>query len=93
MGKDEVRRSCEVPIPPGCVVARFPGTNKPWSNVSKGGRTQCRFDEKTTDWKSRITGICETCKTPQCSARFGVMFDCSATLPPPITKQGPPRKP
>lgn len=91
MAKDEVRRSCSVPIPAGCIVAHFPGTNKPWSNVSTGGRTQCRFDEKDTDWKTRITGTCEKCKTAQCSARFGVMFDCSAMLPPPITRQAPPK--
>jgi hypothetical protein len=68
------------------VVAHFPGTTRPWSNVSKGGITTCRFDEKNTDWKTRITGTCDKCKTAQCSARFGVMFDCSAHLPPPTTQ-------
>jgi hypothetical protein len=91
MAKDEARRSCQVPVPPGCIVASFPGTSKPWSNISKGGNTLCRFNEKETDWKTRITGTCEKCKTTQCSARFGVMFDCSANLPPPITRQAPPK--
>ena len=91
MAKGETGRSCQVPVPPGCVVAHFPGTTKPWSNISKGGKTLCRFDEKDTDWKTKITGTCGTCKTVQCSARFGVMFDCSASLPPPITRQAPPK--
>ncbi len=77
MGKGEVSRSCAVPIPFGCEVANFPGTDKPWTNISKGGHTQCRFDERTSDWKTRITGRCGTCKTRQCSARFSVMFNCS----------------
>ena len=77
MAKGEARQSCNVPFPKGCVVAHFPGTTKPWTNISKGGATSCRFNEKETDWKTRITGTCERCKTAQCSARFGVMFDCS----------------
>jgi hypothetical protein len=92
MTKGQARQSCQVPIPQECVVSHFPGTTRPWSNISKGGNTVCRFDEKETDWKTRITGTCERCKTAQCSARFGVMFDCSAHLPPPIT-QSPPQKP
>ena len=76
MAKDEASQSCEVPIPFGCEVANFPGTDTPWINVSKGGKTTCQFDESHTDWKTKITGTCGTCKTPQCSARFSVMFVC-----------------
>jgi hypothetical protein len=76
MGKDQKSGSCAIAVPQGCVVANFPGTSKPWSNVTKGGNTQCRFDEKATDWKTRVTGSCSRCKTPQCSARFGVMVRC-----------------
>jgi hypothetical protein len=88
MAKGQPKGSCVVPFLQGCVVAHFPGSTRPWSNISKGGVTTCRFDEKGTDWKTRITGTCEKCKTAQCSARFGVMFDCSAHLPPP-TMQAP----
>jgi hypothetical protein len=77
MGKGQLHGSCRVPIPDGCVVARQPGSTKPWSNISKGGHTTCRFNEKETDWKTRITGTCGKCKSVQCSARFGVMFDCT----------------
>jgi len=77
MEKGEARQSCQVPIPPGCLVAHFPGTDKPWTNISKGGNTTCRFDDKTTDWKTRITGTCGTCKTGHCSVQFIVRFDCS----------------
>lgn len=92
MAKNQAKGSCDVPMLAGCVVAHFPGTTRPWSNVSKGGTTACRFDEKATDWKTTITGACGTCKTPQCTARFGVMFDCSASMPPPIAQQ-PPHRP
>ena len=77
MVKGDRTRSCRIPIPPGCVVAQFPGTTKPWSNVSKGGATACRFNDKETDWKNRITGTCDRCTSFQCTARFGVMFHCS----------------
>ena len=77
MEKGEARQICHVPIPPGCVVAHFPGTDKPWTTISKGGNTTCRFDDKTTDWKTRITGTCGTCKTGHCSVQFIVKFDCS----------------
>lgn len=93
MAKGQAKGSCDVPMLAGCVVAHFPGTTRPWSSLSKGGNTTCRFDDKATDWKTRITGSCDKCKTPQCSARFGVMFDCSASMPPPITKQAPKPKP
>jgi hypothetical protein len=86
MVKGEAKRGCHVPILSGCVVANFPGTGRPWSTISKGGATTCRFNEKETDWKTRVTGTCDRCKTAQCSARFGVMFDCSGTMPPPISQ-------
>jgi hypothetical protein len=92
MVKGEARRSCRVPVPPSCTVANFPGTSRPWSNISKGGGTQCRFDDKETDWKSRITGTCERCMTGQCSARFAVVFDCSNPVPPAAPGSAPPRK-
>jgi hypothetical protein len=76
MSKDQKTGSCKVVVPQGCVVANFPGSSKPWSNMSKGGRTNCRFDEKETDWKTRVTGTCDQCKTVQCSARFSVMVQC-----------------
>lgn len=77
MAKGEARQTCQVPIPAGCVVAHFPGTAKPWTNISKGGNTQCKFDDKETDWKTRITGTCGKCKTGHCSVQFIVKFDCS----------------
>lgn len=84
MAKGQAKSSCVVPFLQGCAVAHFPGTTRPWSNISKGGNTSCRFDDKGTDWKTRITGTCDRCKTAQCSARFGVMFDCSAQAPAPV---------
>ena len=77
MDKGEAERSCQVPIPAGCVVAHVPGTTKPWTNISRGGNTQCRFDDKKSDWTTRITGTCNTCKSAQCSVQFIVKFDCS----------------
>lgn len=77
MDKGEASQNCQVPIPAGCVVAHFPGTSKPWTNISRGGNTQCRFDDKKSDWKTRITGTCDTCKSAQCSVQFIVKFDCS----------------
>jgi len=92
MEKGEPRQSCRVPVPPGCIVANFPGTKKPWTTISKGGATTCRFNEKETDWKTRITGTCTKCNTVHCSAHFAVRFDCSGTLPPP-SAPAPPAKP
>lgn len=77
MAKGEPQQTCQVPIPTGCVVAHFPGTAKPWTSISKGGNTQCKFDDKATDWKTRITGTCGKCKTGHCSVQFIVKFDCS----------------
>lgn len=78
MAKGEPQQSCEIPMMSGCAIAHFPGTTKPWTNISKGGNTSCRFDDKRTDWKTRITGSCTSCRTEHCSARFSVMFDCTA---------------
>ena len=77
MAKDEPSHTCQVPIPAGCLVAHAPGTNKPWTTISKGGKTLCRFDEKQTDWKTKITGRCGRCGTAQCSVQFIVRFDCN----------------
>lgn len=77
MDKGEASQRCQVPIPSGCLVARAPGTNKPWTTISKGGKTVCRFDEKHTDWKTKITGTCGRCSTGHCSVQFIVRFDCT----------------
>ena len=77
MAKGEPSHACQVPIPTGCLVANAPGTNKPWTTISKGGKTLCRFDEKHTDWKTKITGACGRCSTAQCSVQFIVRFDCN----------------
>ncbi|MDO8309679.1 MAG: hypothetical protein Q7V58_15155, partial [Actinomycetota bacterium] len=69
MAKGEASQSCQVPFPTGCLVANIPGTDKPWTTVSKGGKTFCRFDEKTTDWKTKITGSCSRCKSDHCSVQ------------------------
>jgi hypothetical protein len=78
MEKGETGRPCHVPFPQGCLVASIPGTKHPWTTISKGGRLQCRFDEKETDWKANIVGICDRCQSIRCSAHFSVRFDCSA---------------
>jgi hypothetical protein len=77
MAKGETKQTCQVPFPQGCLVAQIPGTKKPWATVSKGGATRCKFDDKATDWKTRITGVCGRCTSPQCSAQFHVRFNCS----------------
>ena len=77
MAKGEPSHVCQVPILAGCLVATAPGTNKPWTTISKGGKTNCRFDEKHTDWKTKITGTCGRCSTAQCSVQFIVRFDCN----------------
>lgn len=77
MAKGEPSHNCQVPIPHGCLVANAPGTNKPWTTISKGGKTFCRFDEKQTDWKTKITGTCGRCSTGHCSVQFIVRFDCN----------------
>lgn len=77
MAKGEPSHQCQVPVPSGCLVANAPGTNKPWTTVSKGGKTFCRFDEKQTDWKTKITGTCGRCSSGHCSVQFIVRFDCN----------------
>ncbi len=77
MGKDEAKQSCTIPIPEGCRVVRLPGTSQPWISMSKAGNTQCKFEEKTADGKTRVIGSCTRCKTGHCSALFTVRADCS----------------
>ncbi|NOS81123.1 MAG: hypothetical protein HOP32_06020 [Nitrospira sp.] len=77
MAKGEASQNCRVPFPTGCLVADVPGSDKPWTTISTGGKTFCRFDEKGTDWKSNIIGSCSRCKSDHCSAQFSVRFDCS----------------
>ena len=77
MAKGEGSQSCHVPFPTGCLVANVPGTDKPWTTISRGGNTFCRFDEKATNWKTTIAGSCSRCKSDHCSAQFIVRFDCS----------------
>ena len=77
MAKGEQGRSCEVPIPDGCTMAKVPGYDQPWADVSKGGGTQCQFDKTKTDWTSVITGTCGPCTTDNCSAQFIVKFNCA----------------
>lgn len=77
MAQNEPGQRCEVPFPKGCIVVNFPGTTKPWTTVSKAGKTFCRFDPKTSDWKTRISGTCSRCESIRCSAQFIVRFDCS----------------
>ena len=77
MAKGDGSQSCHVPFPTGCLVANVPGTDKPWTTISRGGNTLCRFDEKATNWKTTITGSCSRCKSDHCSVQFSVRFDCS----------------
>ena len=77
MAKGEASQSCQVPFPVGCLVANIPGADKPWTTISRGGNTICRFDDKATDWKTKITGSCSRCKSDHCSVHFSVRFDCS----------------
>src|SRR5262249_31277552 len=77
MAKGEGSRSCLVLFPTGCLVVHIHGTDKPWTTISKGGKTSCRFDNKATDWKSKITRSCDQCKSDHCSVQFIVRFDSS----------------
>ena len=77
MEKGEASQRCHIPFPTGCLVAHVPGADKPWTTISKGGNTFCRFDEKASDWKTRITGSCTHCKSDHCSVQFVVRFNCS----------------
>ena len=42
--------------PAGCVTAHFPGTKKPWTTVSKAGRTFCKFEEKPRTGRPALPG-------------------------------------
>lgn len=77
MDKGEPTHRCEVPFPKDCKVVHFPGTKKPWTNISKAGKTFCQFDTKASDWKTKIVGSCSRCDSIRCSAQFIVRFDCS----------------
>lgn len=82
MVKGEAPKSCSVPIPDNCSVAKYPGYDDPWADVSKAGGTSCEFDVQQTDWKTKIVGTCDECLTDQCSGRFSVMFNCTQNIPP-----------
>lgn len=69
-------KQCDVPIPPSCKVAVNAATKLRWANIEKAPGISCRFDDKLTDWKTRITGTCGTCTGRQCNAKFIVYFDC-----------------
>jgi len=69
-------KQCEVPIPKSCKVAINTATQTHWADIEKSGGLSCRFDDKLTDWKTRITGTCRTCQARQCNAKFTVYFDC-----------------
>jgi hypothetical protein len=69
-------KQCEVPIPPSCKVAIHTATQAHWADIEKSGGISCRFDNKLTDWKTRIIGACGACQARQCSAKFTVYFDC-----------------
>lgn len=77
MAKGPTGQTCQVPFPQGCLVSYIPGTKQPWTTISRGGRLVCRFDNKGTDWKTKITGACSRCQSDHCSAKFSVRFDCS----------------
>jgi hypothetical protein len=70
-------KQCDVHIPPSCKVAINSTTKTHWADIEKSGGISCRFDNKPTDWKTRITGTCGACQARQCSAKFSVYFDCS----------------
>ncbi len=76
-------RQCEVPIPPSCKVAINTATQTRWTDIEKSAGISCRFDDKRTDWKTRITGTCGTCQARQCNAKFTVYFDCPQPGGPP----------
>ena len=69
-------KQCEVPVPKTCKVATNVATNTHWADIEKSAGISCRFDNKNTDWKTRITGTCGACQARQCSAKFTVYFDC-----------------
>jgi len=72
-------KQCDVPIPPSCKVAVNQATKLRWTDIEKSPGISCRFDDKLSDWTTRITGRCDTCQGRQCSAKFTVYFDCPRT--------------
>ena len=86
MVKGEPPKNCQIPIPADCSVAKFPGYDEPWADVSKAGRTSCKFDAAQTDWKTKIVGTCSSCTSDQCSGRFSVMLNCMHNIPPASTE-------
>ena len=77
MAKGDPTHQCHVQLPPASVFARFPRSDKPWTTSSKAGRTFCTFDQKGTDWKTRITGQCTRCDSGHCTGQFMVRFECA----------------
>jgi hypothetical protein len=69
-------KQCDVPIPKTCKVAINQVTKMHWADIEKSPGISCRFDNKLTDWKTRITGACGACQGRQCNAKFTVYFDC-----------------
>ena len=69
-------KQCDVPIPKTCKVAINTASKVHWADIEKSPGISCRFDDKLTDWKTRITGTCGTCQGRQCNAKFTVYFDC-----------------
>ena len=69
-------KQCEVPIPKTCKVAVNASTKMNWTDIEKSPGISCRFDDKLSDWKTRIIGACGTCQRRQCNAKFTVYFDC-----------------
>ena len=69
-------KQCDVPIPKACKVAINQATKMNWTDIEKSPGISCRFDDKLTDWKTRITGACGACQGRQCNVKFTVYFDC-----------------
>ena len=72
--------SCQIRVPDGRLVARFPGRTRPWTSIQRRPdhpSLRC----KQTHWKHRITGVRTPCRSTQYSAQFGVMVDCSGPTP------------
>lgn len=69
-------KQCDVPIPKTCKVAINQVTKMHWADIEKSPGISCRFDDKLTDWKTRITGACGACQGRQCNVKFTVYFDC-----------------
>src|SRR2546427_827246 len=59
-------KQCDVSIPQGCKVAINSTTKTHWADIEKSGGISCRFDNKLTDWKTRITGTCGSSSRSVC---------------------------